>query len=91
MRSPNILCPRRHAVNGQHCLFAFALLQVRFARRNPHRRNHSVFDVDQMRRFAKMLPGQVGRGSFISWCCIPRPAARDQGLEGLRSADSFAV
>jgi hypothetical protein len=50
--------------------------------------NHSVFEADQMRRFAKMLSGQVGRGSFV----VLRPTAsqdrcqgRMQGLEELRS------
>ena len=51
-------------------------------------RNHRVFDADQIRRFAKMLSGQVGRGSFVAL----RPATSQdlcqdgmQGLEELRS------
>jgi hypothetical protein len=46
------------------------------------------FDADQIRRFAKMLSGQVGRGSSV----VLRPTAsqdrcqrRMQGLEELRS------
>jgi hypothetical protein len=57
-------------------------------RRNPHRRNHSVFDVDQMRRFAKALSSKLG--GVLPWCCIPRlrrtaVSVGRKGLEELRS------
>jgi hypothetical protein len=55
---------------------------------NASQRNHSVFDADQIRPFAKMLSGRVRRGSSV----VLHPAASQdrcqggmQDLEELRS------
>jgi hypothetical protein len=55
-------------------------------RRNPHRRNHSVFDVDQMRRFAKGLSFKVGRSSALVLYPATSQDRCQRGTQGLGGA-----